>query len=100
MWERALDAVEKSSENSPTREWLRQYIADQVREEHWLSQPDHAILAIYKYAFKEEAIKDKHLFKCPEMKDLEVYVSAAFKRLVEDNQLVGLAFRPIYPPAD
>jgi hypothetical protein len=54
--------------------------------------------AIYVYAFKEDMIRDKHIFKAPQTKYLEEYVSEEFKRVVEKNGLVGLAFRQIYPP--
>lgn len=53
---------------------------------------------IYSYAFNEDMIKGKHIFKSVAMKGLDTYVSSTFTRLVEDNGLCGLRFPQIYPP--
>jgi hypothetical protein len=54
--------------------------------------------AVYTYAFNEEVVRGQHLFRCPQMKGLEIYVSSAFKEVVESNGLIGLRFVKIYPP--
>lgn len=50
---------------------------------------------VFKYVFHEEKIKGKYMFKIPETKGLEVYVSEEFKKLIEENNLKGLDFSKI-----
>lgn len=56
--------------------------------------------AIYRYSFKQDLIEGEHLFRCPEMKGLEVYGSLEFKQLVQKSGLTGLRFKQIYPPKE
>lgn len=47
---------------------------------------------VFKHVFNTDKIKDQLIFKVPETKGLEVYVSEEFKKIVEKNNLKGLDF--------
>lgn len=51
-----------------------------------------AVMMVDSYAFKAGCLKDKHILKLPETRDLEVLVSEQFKNVVETNKLQGLKF--------
>lgn len=53
------------------------------------------IMAIERYAFKEDCIEGKHIFKIPETALQDVLVSDNFKSLVEENGLLGLEFKQV-----
>lgn len=58
--------------------------------------PDPYFSSIYTYAFDEKLISGEHIFRCPQMKRLEIYVSSTFKGIVEENGFIGLRFIPIF----
>jgi len=69
---------------------------DQSRSQMQLFN-DNRVMVIERYAFKENCLQDKHIFKIPEQLGNLVYVSGAFKTLIEENGLTGLEFKKIYP---
>ena len=52
------------------------------------------VMRIEHHVFREEAIRDKHIFKIPEL-SVPVYVSDTFKAAVEDKGLEGLLWKPL-----
>lgn len=47
------------------------------------------------YAFADDRIRDKHLFKVPESCNVDTLVSEQFKKTVEQNALKGLTFEAV-----
>ena len=56
---------------------------------------DNRIHRIYRYAFKNDLIEGKHIFKLPPMSGGGLIVDDVFRRAVEDNGLRGLRFREL-----
>jgi len=50
------------------------------------------VSSIQKYSFDFNKLQGIHLFRIPETKSLEVYISDTFKSICEENNLVGLDF--------
>lgn len=50
---------------------------------------------VVSYAFHEDSLSGRHVFKVPESQDLDVLVSERFKETVEQNKLKGLIFKPV-----
>ena len=64
------------------------------------NDPDAYFSSIYTYAFDENTVRDEHLFRCPQMKELEIYASSELKNSVERNGLTGLRFTKIFPNSE
>jgi hypothetical protein len=56
---------------------------------------DGRVSGILHYAFDVGKLCGKHIFKIPEMADLEVFVSDTFRATVESHGLTGAIFRPV-----
>jgi hypothetical protein len=75
-------------------------LVDRCKTNRLQNDPTGYFSSVHRYAFKEDAVRNEHLFRCPEMKAFEIYASKQFKQLVEENKLVGLKFIKVYPPKD
>lgn len=64
------------------------------------NDPTGYFSSVHRYVFDEEAIRNEHLFRCPETKAFEMYASHTFRQLVIQNNLTGLRFINIYPPQE
>jgi hypothetical protein len=53
--------------------------------------PHHVV----SYAFHEDSLSGRHLFKVPESQDLDVLISERFKETVEQSKLKGLLFKAV-----
>ncbi len=51
---------------------------------------------ITRYVFKPNCIENKPIFKIPERKGKQIFVSDEFKALVENNGLKGLTFKKVW----
>ncbi len=58
--------------------------------------PTGEIFWFDKYAFKEETIKDKNIFKSTEEPLGKAFVSEEFKRLVIENNLTGFDLKLVW----
>lgn len=56
---------------------------------------DQRIARIYRYAFRNELIEGKHIFKLPMMSGSGLIVNDVFRKAVEDNGLRGLRFNEL-----
>lgn len=65
---------------------------DPVRTELDVNDISGNVTAIHKRAFRDDLVIDKHIFKTPQTRHLEVLVSDKFKLLVKENDLKGLRF--------
>jgi hypothetical protein len=57
---------------------------------------DGSLAGIKRHIFKPRCLERKHIFKIPERKRSFVFVSDAFKQLIEDHQLTGLVFEKVW----
>jgi len=53
------------------------------------------IMEVTKYAFHWDRLKNMHIFRLPELGLSRLFVSDAFKQVVEENRLTGLLFYPV-----
>jgi hypothetical protein len=74
-------------------------LIDQCKTNRLPGDPDPYFSRVFVYALNEAAVRNEHLFRCPQMKAFEIYGSAQFRQLVEENKLSGLKFIKIYPPS-
>ena len=51
---------------------------------------------VTEYAFRREALKDRHMFRIPESRFGEVLVSEAFAGTVEEHGLKGLRLLEVW----
>jgi hypothetical protein len=65
---------------------------DHQRSRYVRFENSERIMYIEHYAFKESRLENKHIFRIPEVILSAVFVSDAFKALVEENDLQGLIF--------
>jgi hypothetical protein len=56
---------------------------------------DGNVMMIYAYAFRPEALRDKHLFRLPETRWIEMIVSEEFKAAAKAAKLEGLIFEKL-----
>ena len=68
---------------------------DHTNSEISFNSASGRVSRIKKYVFDKEKIKGKYLFKIPETKGLEVYVSEEFKKIIEAEKLEGLDFKKL-----
>lgn len=50
------------------------------------------IMDVQRYAFRWEQIQAHHIFCLPELGNMRIFVSGAFKAAVEQNRLIGFVF--------
>jgi hypothetical protein len=50
---------------------------------------DGRIMHVTKYEFKPEIVRGHHIFKIPEFERGRIYVSDEFKKVVDENNLIG-----------
>jgi hypothetical protein len=53
------------------------------------------IMDVESYSFRWEKLDNIHIFHIPELAMSKLFVSDVFKKIVEDNNLGGLAFYPV-----
>jgi hypothetical protein len=68
---------------------------DHQRSEYIRFESSGRIMHIEHYVFKKDYLKNKHIFRIPEEVVSAVFVSDAFKTLVEQNRLEGLIFKKV-----
>ncbi|MCX7748253.1 MAG: hypothetical protein N2645_15405 [Clostridia bacterium] len=54
------------------------------------------VMMFTKYAFKQDAVQGKHIFKIVELPKTEVFVSDEFKRIIEENKLIGFKLQEVW----
>ena len=68
---------------------------DQQRSKYERFESSGRIAYITRYVFRENCLENKHIFRIPELPLSAVFVSDAFKALVEVNDLQGLIFERV-----
>jgi hypothetical protein len=68
---------------------------DHQRSKYIKFENSERIMHVEYYVFKENCLKNKHIFIIPEIIRKAVFVSDAFKTLVEQNRLEGLIFKKV-----
>lgn len=68
---------------------------DRQRSEYVRFENSEKIMYIEHYVFQEDCVENKHIFRIPEEIVSAVFVSDAFKTLVEQNRLEGLIFKKV-----
>ena len=66
-----------------------------VRYVKGVSESPDTAMAINKYCFKQEAIRDRHMFRCLEGRRDDAIVSEELKQLIEREGLTGARFKPL-----
>jgi len=56
---------------------------------------DDGIMRVVRYALKSDLLEDQHIFKLPHESGGDLLVDDEFRRVVEENGLQGLIFKPI-----
>lgn len=72
---------------------------DEERSELRRSQIDGRVNRVFKYAFRDNLLAGKHIFKLPLESGGELLIDDEFRQAVEKNGLQGLVFNPL-PLAD
>jgi hypothetical protein len=67
---------------------------DQTKSKFFIFEGERG--GILEYVFHDGAIEEKHIFRIPEALD-RVFISEAFKKIVDDNGLVGAKISLVYP---